>query len=343
MNKRLPTLMEVAKGAGVSAMTASRALGNRPGVSQETRNEVLRVAAEMGYVLNRAAQKLSGGNSRIIGVVTQELHNPFISEVIAGVGRAARAASYEMLIYSLMDAEHSPPGSVLQLMGQIADGVIALLPYRSEYIDTLSATSVPVITIEHSGAQSRFPCIVTDNYTGGQLAVQHLAELGHRRIAFITGNERLASARERRRGYNDTLARFGLPRDPTLVVSGDFTQRGGNQAAHRLLAIAKRPTAIFAANDLSALGVLAALGEAGLRVPRDISVVGFDDIPAAAQAHPALTTVRQPMEGMGRSAMNTLLAMIAGLEAAAPRIMLPTELVVRQSTGSLPPRTQARS
>lgn len=333
MKKQLPTLAEVAKVAGVSQMTASRAINNRSGVSRAKREEILRIADEMGYSVNRAAQKLSGGRTKIIGVMAQ-LHTPFTSELVMGAGSAARASGYEMLVYSLPDNDRRPPGSVIDLLQQIADGVIALLPYESDYLTTLVAAHVPVITVDHQGEDSPFPSVAADSYQGGRTAVRHLAELGHKRIAFITGNERLASARDRRRAFIDTLAQLGLPANEDLIVGGDFSQRGGYEAANRLLALQPRPTAIFAANDVSALGAIAAIREAGLRVPEDISVVGFDDIPVATQVHPALTTVRQPMQQMGRSAVNMLLALIVGLEAPSPRITLPTQLIVRETTAA---------
>jgi LacI family transcriptional regulator len=224
----------------------------------------------------------------------------------------------------------------MQLLQQFADGVIALLPYEFDYLDALAVARVPVITVEHLAKDHHFPSIVADSYQGARAAVRHLADLGHRRIAFVTGNERLASAGDRRRAFEDSRAQLGLHRHAELIADGDFTQKGGFEAANRLLNLRPRPTAIFAANDISALGVLSAVREAGLRVPEDVSLVGFDDIPLAAQVHPPLTTVRQPLQQMGRSAVNTLLAMIAGIEAPSPLITLPTELVVRAST--IPPR-----
>ncbi len=345
MTRRPPTLAEVARAAGVSRMTASRALNDRAGVSREVRDQIVRLAGEMGYTLNRTAQKLSGGRSRVIGLVSVQMYSQFVSEVVSGALRAARAAGYEMLLYSLMSTEDALPGSVTQLLGQVADGVIALLPFAHEYLDALSAARVPVLTVEDSVEHVEYPCVASDSYQGARAAARHLADLGHRRIAFITGNERLTSAVERRRGYAEVMAERGLPREG-LVARGDYTERGGFEAARKLLALPKRPTAIFAANDQSALGALSAAQAAGLRVPRDLSLVGFDDVPGAAQAQPALTTVRQPMEQMGRAAVNTLLALLAGLPAPSPVITFPTELVVRASTAApraAPPAKRSRS
>jgi LacI family transcriptional regulator len=223
---------------------------------------------------------------------------------------------------------------VMQMLRQICDGVIAVLPLEYGYLGDLAAINLPVITIDHRGKHAEFPSIATDGYEGARTAVQHLAELGHERIAFIAGDERLASAKDRHRAYMETLAQLGFKRDPSLIVNGDFSQSGGFAATCKLLALKRPPTAIFAANDMSAFGAMAAIHNAGLKVPEDISVIGFDDIPAAAQVHPALTTVRQPIHQMGRSAVNTLLALIAGIEPASPQVSLPTELVVRDSTAA---------
>ncbi|KPC49572.1 LacI family DNA-binding transcriptional regulator [Amantichitinum ursilacus] len=336
MPRQNVTLEHIAAAAGVSQMTVSRALASKPGVSRDKRDEILRIAAELGYVGHRAEQRSSDRRSQIVGLITAELHNPFIGELVAGVGRAARPAGYELLVYSLVEHDQPPLLSVLKLMQQVTAGIIALLPYEYRYLDALVAARVPVITVDQHGQYSRFPSIAADSYAGACMAMRHLIAQGHRRIAFITGNEHMASAQDRHRGYLDMLAQAGLPQDPALVVPGHYAKAEGYAAAQTLLALPERPTALFAANDMSALGALQAIRDAGLRIPDDVSVVGFDDIPAAEQQHPPLTTVRQPMQQMGRSAVNTLLALIAGLEAASPQIVLPTELVVRGSTA--PPR-----
>ncbi|MGY2050323.1 LacI family DNA-binding transcriptional regulator [Methylobacterium sp. JK268] len=338
-----PTLAEVARIAGVSQMTVSRALNNRPGVSAQKREEIQRIADDLGYAVNRAAQRLSGGRTRTLGVVAQ-LHSLYTSEIVLGIGSAGRAAGYEMLVYSLVDADRRPPGDVLELLKQFADGVIVVLPFESDYLATLTSASVPIVTIDQ-GASSPFPTVIADNYEGARAAMRHLADLGHRRIAFITGNGRLASARERLRAFQDMREQLGLSEEEAPIAEGNFLQKGGFEAARQLLARPQPPTAIFAANDVSAAGAVAAAREAGLRVPDDLSVMGFDDTPLAGQLHPTLTTIRQPMREMARAAVNLLLAMIAGIEPPTHRIVLPTELVARQSTApppAGPPRRPAR-
>nr|WP_315189249.1 LacI family DNA-binding transcriptional regulator [uncultured Albidiferax sp.] len=334
MLKTTPTLAEIATAAGVSTMTASRAINDQPGVSRSTRDAILKLAHNMGYVANRSAQKLSGGRSRVIGLLASDLGNAFTSSLVSGAVQAVAAAGNEVLIYSLLDRAQRPNDNVLQLLQQFTDGVIAILPYQFGFVESLSAAQVPVVTIDQHTEHAEFPSIAADSYGGARSAMLHLAELGHRRIAFITGDERMNSARDRHRAYDDAVAILGLERDPALVLSGDYSLGSGRTAAQQLLALPVRPTALFAANDLSAFGAMAVLQTAGLRVPQDISVVGFDDLEAASLVHPGLTTVRQPINEMGRAAANTLLALIAGLDVATQQVSLPTELVVRASTAA---------
>ncbi|WP_316861706.1 LacI family DNA-binding transcriptional regulator [uncultured Cohaesibacter sp.] len=331
MKKPRPTLADVAKVAGVSRMTASRALNEKAGVSDKTREDIQRIASEMGYVANPLAQKLSNGRTHIIGVIAQ-LPTSFTNEMVMGIGTSVRSAGYEMLVYFLSDTDMQPPSSVVNLLQQFADGIIVLLPYEADYLEKLRQASLPVVTVESLHDEPTFPAIITDGYQGGRQAMEHLIELGHRRIGFITGDLKLISARSRLKAYKDMIEQYGLDADPALICEGDYMQVGGYDAAKSLLAIKERPTAIFASNDISALGALSAIREAGLSVPEDMSLVGFDDISLSEQMHPALTTIHQPLQQMGRSAVNLLMAMIAGLEVPFHQITLPTELVVRQST-----------
>ncbi|WP_233809593.1 LacI family DNA-binding transcriptional regulator [Paraburkholderia sp. HP33-1] len=342
MSKQNPTLADVAKIAGVSQMTASRALNDRRDVSPETRDLVLRVASDIGYVANRSAQKLSGARNGIIGIITPMLDNQFASELILGVGRAARAVGYETLVYTIFDEDRHTHRSLISMLQQFADGVVAILPRDSAYSEALVAAHVPVVSIDQRGSLSNFPSISVDSYGGAVLAVEHLANLGHQRIAFISGDELIEGVKDRRRAYSDTVERLGLANDPELIEAGDLSQLKAFEAASRLLSLPNPPTAIFAANDLSAFGVIAAVREAGLRVPNDVSVIGFDDIPMAAQVHPPLTTIRQPFQQMARTAVSTLLASIKGTEDSTVRMTAPAELVVRDSTGRPPEALKKR-
>ncbi|SKA02209.1 LacI family DNA-binding transcriptional regulator [Consotaella salsifontis] len=332
-----PTLAEIARVAGVSRMTASRAINNRPGVSQQVREDILRIADEMGYVINWMAQRLSsrrsGGSNGIIGV-TAQLHTPFAGEVVTAIGSAVRGVGQDLLVYSPPDSAGRPPGRVLDLLHQVADGVIAILPYQGDYLDALARARIPVVTIERRGEHDPFPWVSGDNYAGARLLMRHLMELGHRRIGFITGDNRMESARDRLRAYGDALREAGMADDPRLVAEGNYLQKGGFEGANYLLALEPRPTAIFAANDISAVGAAAAIHEAGLSVPGDISLAGFDDLPLAAQMKPGLTTVHQPLARMGRTAVKMLLERVMEPAAAPACVTVPVELVVRGSTAA---------
>ena len=328
--KRKPTLAEIASVAGVSLMTASRAINNKAGVSAEKREEILRISEDLGYVPNRAAQRLSGGRSHVVGVIAP-LHSYYSSELVFGIGSAGRVANYEMLVYSISTASHEPPPAVIDLLCQIADGVIVVLPLGGKFLSRLAEANLPVVTIDE-GPPLPFPKVVVDNYRGGRMALEHLASLGHKRVGFIGGEMRLASVRDRMRAFRDGQVALALDRDEDLVAQGDSMQQGGFEATKKLLGLKNPPTAIFTGNDVSAIGALAAIRESGLRVPEDISLIGCDDIPMARQVFPSLTTIRHPLAQMSRAAVNMLIAMISGFDPPTDTITFSPELVEREST-----------
>ena len=331
--KRKPTLTEIASVAGVSLMTASRAINNRSGVSSEKREEILRISEDLGYVPNRAAQRLSGGRSHVVGVIAP-LHSSYSSELVLGIGSAGRVANYEMLVYSISTASHEPPPAVIDLLGQVADGVIVVLPIEGKYLSRLAESNFPVVTIDE-GPPLPFPKVVVDNYQCGRMAIDYLASLGHRRIGFIDGEARLASVRDRLRAFRDGQVVLDLDRDEDLVAQGDSMQQGGFEATRRLLNLKKPPTAIFTGNDVGAVGALSAIRESGLSVPEDISLIGCDDIPLARQVFPNLTTIRHPLAQMSRAAVNMLIAMVSGFDPPTDTISFSPELIVRDSAAAL--------
>jgi LacI family transcriptional regulator len=323
-------------------MTVSRALRGLPGVSEPRREEIRRLAEELGYVVPRPEPRPSGGRSRLVGVIAPYLDHSYSQEVMAGIHRGAREAGYEVVVCSPEERVRTPSGGIVRLLERSAAGVIALVPYVFDYPSAAPVGRIPIVTIDHGGDHPWYPSVAGDSYQGACAAVRHLLELGHRRIAFIAGVERLASARERHRAWVDTLTQHRLTPDEALVATGRFTRHGGLEAATHLLASRPRPTAIFAANDLSAIGALAAAEAAGLSVPRDLSIVGFDDAAEALQVQPQLTTIRQPIQDLGRVAFEMLLALMQGKRIDSVERLLPTELVVRGSTGP-PPREERRA
>lgn len=336
-----PTLADVAHHAGVSTMTASRALNGRSGVSQSTRDRVLAASKSLGYVANISARGLVGGRMNILGMVVPDLATQYTGEVVAGAGEAANELGFDLLLYTTSSDVGRERDRAILLTNGLADGILAVLPQDPENVlGALSKSGIPVVIVDHRGAITNLPAIAADNYAGARLAVEHLVALGHRRIGFLEGASGIDCSCERLRGYREGLLNAGIAFDPGLVRAGEFRQPNGFHATSAMLEQAAPPTAIFAANDLSAFGAIEAIKEHDLRVPDDVSVIGFDDIPMASQIFPALTTVRQPLHQMGAAAVKLLAAMVAGLNPVTQRVTLPTELIVRASTG--PVRQESR-
>jgi LacI family transcriptional regulator len=328
MTRTHATLADIARIAGVSKMTVSKVLNNQPGVSRETYRHVLEIAQRLNYTPHAAARKLAGGKTNIIGVVVPALDSTFMSEVVRGAGEALEGAGKDLLLFT--DHRNGQEGRLYFLARGLVDGLLVALP-RS--LEPYEHGPLPVVVVEPLSTASPLPTVSAENYLSSRKVVEHLLKLGHRRIGMIEGNPALRSSQLRLQGYQDALNAAGILPDPTLIRPGDFSQRRGFAAAGELLDLPEPPTAIFAANDVSAFGAYDAIKHRGLRIPEDLSVVGFDDIFQAAQVFPPLTTVRQPALEMGTAGTRLLLSMIQGLEPAVRQLELPTELVVRASTG----------
>ena len=328
-----PTIHDIAREARVSAMTVSRALNGRPGVSEPTRQKIQGVAERLGYVANVQAKRLAGGKTQVVGMLVPDIGTEYVGEIVRGVGDALERSGYDLLLYTTHRDPERERNRLAWVAGGMADGLLTVLPKTIDtHLEMLGRLNLPVVIVDHRGANTHLPTIGTDNLTGARQAVAYLAELGHRRIGFITGDLATGAATERLRGYREGLQAAGLPFDETLVREGDFYQPRGFQGAAELLRLPDPPTALFASNDVSAFGAVAAVHDLQLRVPDDVSVVGFDDVPSARQTHPPLTTVRQPLYEMGAAATRLLLSLLRGGEATVARTSLPTTLVVRQST-----------
>lgn len=329
-------ITDVARLAGVSTATVSRVLAEPDRVAPKTRARVQEAVARLGYVPNPAARTLRSQKTRMVLVVLPDLENVFFSKILRGIEETLAAAGHGMIIADL------PPGSergpaIAGFARRQVDGVI-LLNGRTLGAE---AAGVPTIGLCEAIPDAAFPQIVVDNRAAASRVVRHLAALGHRRIAHLVGPAGNVLEVEREAGYEDGLAAAGLPFDPDLVWPGDYTLEAGARAAARLAALPRRPTAVFCSNDTMAIGLVGALAEAGLSVPDDVSVAGFDDIEFAAMSRPALTTIRQPRRLLGQAAAETLLARLAG-GAPPPLRVLETELVIRASTGPPPPPDRER-
>ena len=332
------TMRDVAREAGFSVATVSRVLNGSGPVGEETRAQVLEVAAELRYVPNGTARSLTTSTTETVGVLLPDLYGEFYSEVIRGVEGAARARRYHTVLTSVQDGPDELAAALRALVGRV-DGLVAMSPeVEADVLQANFPARVPVVMLGRplDGHTS----IVIDNEAGAADMVAHLAALGHRRVAHVSGPATNADARARLAGYRRAVAEGGLEADPALVLQGDFTEASGFAAGRAILGMAERPDAVFAANDSMALGLLKALREGGLSVPTDIALAGFDDIPIAEYVTPGLTTVHVPIQEMGGRAVEAVLDAVAplddradGLEAAPAPISLPTRTVVRQSCG----------
>ncbi len=330
-NKRSITIHDVAHAAGVSVSTVSRVLNDKDDIAQETYERVKSVIAEMGYASSLAARSMRSHRTHVIGLIMPDAGEPFPIEVMKGVNSAIGELEYDLLIYTCGDmrkhfAADREKKFVSLLNNGITDGVIVITP-ETTYFNTRG----PVVAVDPHYEINEYPSVISTNREGSMAAMKYLLGLGHRRIGFISGRFDLQSAFQRLKGYKDSLAQAGIPVDPNLIVQGDFTAELGRECARQLLSLPDPPTAIFAANDQSALGVYQAASEAGLRIPDDLSIVGFDDIPDAAQASPGLTTVHQPIQEMGRIAIQMLLKLIDGQPLENKVVKTSTHLVIRDS------------
>ncbi|ANC32337.1 LacI family DNA-binding transcriptional regulator [Isoptericola dokdonensis] len=330
------TISDVARVAGVSVATVSKVVNNRYGVASATAERVLGVVADLGYESSLVARSLRRQSTNVVGVLVAEFE-PYSTELLKGISSAVAGTGYELLAYSGGSDGGTVTGwerrSLSRLAGTLIDAAIVVTPTM-----VLSeANGIPVVAVDpHTGPEGTHT-VDSDNTTGAREAVEHLVALGHRRIAHLGGRTDLESARLRELGYRQALDGAGIGVDPALVRVGGYRPETADTPARELLRPTRgeRPTAVFAANDQSAIHVLEVAAELGLRVPEDLSVVGFDNIPESATTSPPLTTVAQPLHRMGAEALRMLLDVLEG----TPReqhLRLPTSLVVRASTGPAP-------
>ncbi len=326
------TILDVARESGVSYSTVSRVLNDFDFVKETTRQKVLEAAERLGYVANIQARSLAGGKTQIIGLLVPGLDNGYITEIVSGIDQELVDSGYDMMLYTTHRFRGRESLYVKTIANGLADGLILIVPQDSRsYLEGLPTRDFPYVLVDQIDNTFNSTTVDATNWQGAYDATSYLIELGHRRIGFITGLPQLNSARERLDGYRAALRHHGIETDDDLIIEGDYMTKGGYAGAKRLLSLPTPPTAIFASNDLSAFGVLDAIYAAGLRIPEDISVVGFDDIPLASLAHPKLTTVRQPLVQIGRVAVRLLLERLANPDIEARRVTLATELVVRDS------------
>jgi DNA-binding LacI/PurR family transcriptional regulator len=330
------TVYDVAQRAGVSIATVSRALNDRSRISASTRQHVLAVAAELGYQPNDLARSLVGKATQTIALLLPDIANPFFPELVKGVQTIADQRGHLLLLCHNADDEDKALHDLAMLRRKQVDGVILVAGALSGERFAEASAGLPVVVMDRKIVVPRSTLVAVDHRIGARTATEHLLALGHRAIAHVAGPENLSVSVERRAGWEDALRAAGIESDEQLAIPGNFLEDGGWAAGQSLVKVRDRFTAVFAANDLTAIGLLAAFTEHGVRVPRDVSIIGFDGIHLAAYTTPKLTTVAQPIFELGQRAAELLLDRLAGGRAPEDAVILDTALVVRGSTG--PPR-----
>ena len=333
--RKAPTVRDVAEAAGVSTATVSRVLAGGDLVTDELRERVFEAARRLRYTPNRVARNLRRRTTRMIGVVVPDIENPFFTSIIGGVEEVLQAANYSLLLANYGETPAREHELMRTLHAEGAAGII-FTPSNApgaDYRDLVQAPA-PMVAISRYPEGLDVDVVAVANSAGAFAATDHLIRLGHRTIAFINGPIGISTAKERQAGYLEALAAAGLEPQPELIVHGDFRQDGGYHAMQALLSLDRPPTAVFTANNLMTLGAFQAIYERGLGIPKQIAVVGFDDLPWATSLQPPLTAVAQPARDVGVTAARLLLDRLAEPERPTRRIILNTRLVIRASCGT---------
>jgi LacI family transcriptional regulator len=326
-------MRDVAERARVSVTTVSHVVNDTRPVSEELRQRVLQAMRELGYQPNQLARSLRRGQTHIIGMIIPDSTNPFFAEVARGVEDTSFEQGYSVI---LCNSDGDLDKELLYtnvLVKKQVDGILFVAAgVSTERILDLQARNIPLVLIDRELPDAAVDAVLTDNARAGWLATRHLIELGHTRIACVTGPSDLTPSADRVIGYRKALSQSNLAVDEALILKGDFHYTSGYEAGLQLLSLEPPPTAVFACNDLMAIGLMSAARQSGLRVPEDLSVVGFDDVRLAAFANPPLTTIAQPKYQIGVVAVRLLLERMREPELAARRHVLDTRLLTRAST-----------
>lgn len=334
-NRKSITIHDVAKAAGVSVSTVSRVLNDKDDVAFETYEKVQRIINEMNFASSLAARGMRSHHTKVIGMVISEVDSPYSFEVLRGVNRVIADTDYDLLIYTSGSATkfrsaNQESRNVMLLNGGITDGVIVVTPSTGAF-----NPRTPLVIIDPYREEPETHTLYGTNYQGARDVVAYLVGLGHRRIAHIAGIMALISAVQRLNGYKDGLAASGITVDEDLIQVGDYTTVTAKECALRLLALPQPPTAIFAANDMSAMGVYQAAEQMGVRIPQDLSVVGFDNVRDAQFMEPSLTTIDQQIFNMGMRATRIMVNLLKGENPEKKQHVFPTQLVERNSCRAL--------
>ncbi|REK61732.1 MAG: LacI family transcriptional regulator [Brevibacillus sp.] len=327
------TIYDVAKKAGVSISTVSRVINNTGRISAKTKKRVLDVIEQLGYQPSVVASALTGKRTRTIGLIIPDVANPFFAELARRVEDRGRELGFNLLMCNTDNNPDTEDMYLSLLRQKSVDGIIIGTNARNHRVlRELLEENLPVALIAQDIPELMIDVVAVDDYLGGYQAAQHLVSLGHKRIAILVGNMNRTSDKYRLEAFRQALEDHGLELTEELVIRTDYSREDGKRAARELLTSPKRPTAIFACFDFLAIGVYQAAKELGLRIPDDVSVVGFDNTILASIVDPPLTTIAQPIDEMGRQVMDLLVREIEGDKKTKQRVILPPELIIRQST-----------
>lgn len=329
----MATIREVAESAGVSYATVSHVINNTRVVTQETRERVLAAMTALDYHPNALARSLRQGKTNTLGLVLPDSANPFFAEISRSIEDEAFKKGYSVFLCNTELDTQRELFYVDVLSKKQVDGIIFVAAGdQPDSLDFLRRQNMPVVMIDRDLPNVEVDAVLTDHQLGGFLATRHLIELGHKHIACVAGPSSITPSAERITGYRRALGEAGLSVDESLIIRGDYHAQSGMEITNSLLKMEPRPTAIFALNDLMALGALRAAAEAGFSVPRDLAVVGYDDLELARFTNPPLTTIAQPKKEIGTQAVGLLASRIAQRSRPPSRLVLPPELIVRRST-----------
>ena len=341
-NSKAVTIRDVADQAGVSVTTVSRVLNGKDDISEATIQKVLAVVQELGYASSLAARGMRSHRTNLIGLILHDVASLYSQEIMRGVNQAIAKIDKDLIIYTSggMDRENVAQHErhyVALLNGSVTDGAIMVTPTATQF-----TTHAPLVIIDPNNETPDYPAIIAANQEGALAAMSYLTDLGHRRIGHIAGEMKLISANQRLQGYKDGLAAAGISLHEDLIEIGDYTTETAVICARKLLSLPDRPTAIFAANDVSAIGVYQAARELGLQIPGDLSVIGFDNLREAASLNPTLTTINQSIEKMGTMATEMIVKLVRGESLPTnpaeegKLYKIPTQLVIRDSCAPVP-------
>ncbi len=331
----MPRIKDVAQKAGVSVATVSRVINHNPNVKTHLKERVLRAIEEIGYQPSGIARSMRNQSLPVVGLIISDIQNPFFTSMVRAVEDTALENGYTVLLCN-SDEDPKKEQLYIDVMARERVAGIIIVPSHSECCPGLKKLNIPIVVVDRKLRDMQCDAVLLDNVSGSKQATEYLINLGHRRIGLVAAPTNISVGADRLLGYQKALREHGIPEDKSLIEIGNFKETGGYQAAMNLLELELRPTAIFSVNNLMTMGTLKAINEKGLRIPDDISVIGFDDMPWLTLITPPLTAVRQPVYKMGAEAAKLLFErMNSDIGKSPARIILKPELIIRGSTSPI--------